>query len=178
MAAALSVEERLLRPVPSRPATAADARGLLALLAWNYAQGLYSSKELHDRLRLAPAGDFWKSGLPDVADICRFRQENRMALETCLRAGLHFLAEQKIKAGVVTQVNPLKIASEATRRLTTAMFIDDAEYGACPPQTAPGGCVADDPEPAPDGGQMALVPKLLSIMCGWFRKMSNIRIEL
>ena len=112
---------------PAREMSIADAKRLLALLVWCYANELYSSAEIHVRLRRAGTTELWEHSEPGLGDICRFRAENRLALERCLKMALHFLAEQKVAAGVVTKVNQAAIAAEASRRLITSIFIDSIE---------------------------------------------------
>ena len=127
-AAVGSLDENALSPLAGgQRLSAVDAKRLLALLSWSYARELYSSAEIHSRLRRGGTAELWECGIPSVADICRFRMENRRALESCLRSALHFLAVQKMAAGLVTRINEACIAAEAGRRIITAIFIDNTE---------------------------------------------------
>jgi hypothetical protein len=123
-----SLDDSDLSPLTGRQRlSAVDAKRLLALLSWSYARELYSSAEIHSRLRRGGTAELWDSGLPDVAGICRFRLENRRALESCLQVALRFLAAQKVAEGIVTRINEEHIAAEATRRIIAAIFIDSIE---------------------------------------------------
>jgi hypothetical protein len=126
--AVVNLDHQTLRPPTGwQRFSALDAQRLLALLAWHYARELYSSTEIHSRLRRGRGAELWDSGIPNVADICRFRMENRRALQSCLQVALHFLATQKVTAGIVTRVNESHIAAEASRRITASIFIDSTE---------------------------------------------------
>ena len=103
-----------------------DAKRLLALLSWSYARDLYSSAEIHSRLRRSGTAELWDGGVPDAVDIARFRMENRRALHSCLEVALRFLAAKKVVEGIVTRINEAYIAAEATRRIIAAIFVDNA----------------------------------------------------
>jgi hypothetical protein len=121
-------EEKALRLTSgSQPAPAADNRRLLAVLAWSYARELYSSAEIHSRLRRGGAAGLWQGEVPEIADIGRFRTENRRALQSCLQVALRLMAAQKVAEGFVTRIDESHIAAEAGRRITMAGFIDSME---------------------------------------------------
>jgi hypothetical protein len=127
-AAVSHVDDDVLSPLTGRQRlSAVDAKRLLALLSWSYARELYSSAEIHSRLRRGGTAELWDSGIPDKDGICRFRIENRQALQHCLQVALRFLAAQKVEEGFVTRVNESHIAAEASRRIITSIFIDSAE---------------------------------------------------
>lgn len=107
--------------------SAFDAKRLLALLAWSYARELYSSAEIHSRLRRGRTAELWDHGIPEVEEICRFRSANRRALQSCLQMALQFLAAQKVAAGIVTKFDESHLAAEASRRIVASIFIDSME---------------------------------------------------
>jgi hypothetical protein len=134
--AAKGLETRLLKPVTGSPAEPAfQSTALLALLTFCYARRLYSSAAIAQQLRrdftLARADGF---GLPDSRVLQEFRSLNRWPLDLCLQAALRFLAEEKIRQGIVTRVKEDCIKTEASRRIVMAMFTDslEAETGAQP----------------------------------------------
>jgi hypothetical protein len=102
-----------------------DAKRLLALLSWCYARELYSSAEIHMRLRRGTTAELWDGGVPEATDIARFRMENRRVLQSCLQVALRFLAAKKVVEGMVTRINEAYIAAEAARRIIAAIFIDN-----------------------------------------------------
>src|SRR5579859_620202 len=123
------VDAGCLRPVAGVDAGPAfQARTMLGLLAFCYARQVYSSAEIAAQLgrELTPfrANDI---NLPDAVILQRFRAENRGPLAFCLRSALVFLAEEKIRQGVVTHVKRAHIHQEANRRIITAMFTDSLE---------------------------------------------------
>jgi hypothetical protein len=127
-AAVSNIDDNTLNPLTGRQRlSAVDAKRLLALLSWSYARQLYSSAEIHSRLRRGETAELWDSGIPDTEGICRFRIENRHALESCLQVALHYLAAQKVAEGFVTRVNESHIAAEASRRIITSIFVDSTE---------------------------------------------------
>jgi hypothetical protein len=104
------------------------AKTLLALLAFCYARQIYGSIEVVTRLRY----DEGLRGLceeltPDPDTIRQFRTENRQALDFCLQAALRFQAEEKVARGLLTKVNDERVAEEARRRITMAMFTDSMD---------------------------------------------------
>lgn len=117
----------LTPPAGPKRFSAVDAKRLLALLSWSYARELYSSAEIHIRLRNGRIAELWDGGVPDVADICCFRIENRRALQACLQVALRFLAAKKSVFGIVSRINDGGIATEACRRIFAAIFIDNTE---------------------------------------------------
>jgi len=101
---------------------------MLGLLAFCYARQVYGSREIAAQLgrELKP---FWVNdiNLPDALSLQRFRAENRDSIAVCLRSALSFLAEEKIRQGVVTHVKRAHIYQEAHRRIIMAMFTDSLE---------------------------------------------------
>jgi hypothetical protein len=126
-AAVRNVDGHSLRPLRASDAGHSDSKRMLALLSWSYARQLYSSAAIHARLRAAPVAGLWEGETPEEEDIRRFRDENRHALEYCLRTVLVFLAAQKVAEGLVTWINESHLAAEASRRIIVAMFIDSTE---------------------------------------------------
>ncbi len=120
-------ENTLISPAGRGRFSAIDAKRLLALLTWSYARELYSSAEIHSRLRRGQSAELWDGGVPEVADIGRFRRENRRTLQSCLQVVLHYLAAQKVADGIVTAFNESHIAAEAARRIIMSIFIDSTE---------------------------------------------------
>ena len=127
--AARKVDERMLTLVgQTKAAGGLGARTLLALLAFCYARQIYGSIEVVTRLRY----DEGLRGLcdeltPDPNTIRQFRTENRQALEFCLQAALRCQAEEKVAQGLLTKVNEERLAEEARRRITMAMFTDSMD---------------------------------------------------
>ena len=126
-AAARKVDERILTLVGCTKARA-GARTLLALLAFCYARQIYGSLEVVARLR----SDEGLRGLcdeliPDPDTIRQFRTVNREALDLCLQAALRCQAEEKVAQGLLTKVNEERLAEEARRRITMAMFTDSMD---------------------------------------------------
>ena len=105
-----------------------QAKTMLGLLAFCYARQVYSSNDIAAQLgrELKP---FWVSvvNLPDALMLQRYRAENRGPLAFCLRSALVFLAEEKIRQGIVTHVKRAHIQQEANRRIIMAMFTDSLE---------------------------------------------------
>lgn len=122
------VPDEVIRPISvhTRHSTK-DGKRLLALLAWSYARELYSSAEIHSRLRRGWTAELWEDGVPAAEDIKRFRTENRRTLQTCLQLALRLMARQKVEEGFVTKFDESHIAAEASRRIVNAAFIDSME---------------------------------------------------
>jgi hypothetical protein len=120
-------ETALSPPTGQKRFSTVDAKRLLTVLSWSYARELYSSAEIHLRLRRGRIAELWDGGIPDVADICCFRIENRRVLQSCLQVALHFLAAKKVVFGIVTRINEAHIAAEAARRIIASIFIDNTE---------------------------------------------------
>jgi hypothetical protein len=123
------VDANCLRPVANADAGPAfQARTMLGLLAYCYARQVYSSGEIAAQFgrELKP---FWVNdvNVPDALMLQRFRAENRGPLTFCLRSVLLFLAEEKIRQGVVTHVKRAHMHQEASRRIIMAMFTDNLE---------------------------------------------------
>ena len=125
------VDTNFLRPIASTDARLAfQSRTLLALLTFCYARQVYSSTVIASQLRrefnsLRVHGD----DVPDAPALLRFRCENRGPLSFCLKLALRFLAEDKIRQGIVTHVKEAHIEQEADRRIIMAMFTDSLELG-------------------------------------------------
>lgn len=105
-----------------------DSKRMLALLTWSYSRQLYGSTEIFNQLHTWAAIDCWEGGAPSPEAIRRFRDDNRIVLQTCLEAALRFQAEQKVSEGVVTRFNEERVSEEATRRIIMARFVDSLEY--------------------------------------------------
>jgi hypothetical protein len=120
-------EKTITRPTGWKRFSIVDAKQLLALLSWSYARQLYSSAEIHLRLRRGRAAELWEGGVPAAADISHFRMENRRVLQSCLQVALRFLAAKKVAEGILTRINELSIAAEASRRIIASIFIDNIE---------------------------------------------------
>lgn len=112
----------------ARAGTVFQPRTMLGMLTFCYARQIYSSSEIARQLR-REFQPFRVSGgdLPDSALLQRFRSVNRGAIVFCLKLALLFLAEEKIKQGVVTHVRRAHLAREANRRIIMAMFTDNLE---------------------------------------------------
>ena len=61
---------------------------------------------------------------PGARHLRHFRRDNREAIRICLMSALGFLAQQKLEAGIVAEVNEADVAEETNRRIILAMFID------------------------------------------------------
>ena len=125
-AAAHEIDARLLTSVaPVDAGHALQPRTLLALLAFSYARQIYASEEIESFLGAdRNFGLLCREQKPDARTLRRFRRENREALLVCLKAGLRFLAAQKVEQGLVTHVNENRVADEASRRIIMALFTD------------------------------------------------------
>lgn len=100
-------------------------KSLLAVLSFCYACQVYGSAEIENVLmRNYSSCHIRQDQVPKAATIARFRSQNRHAIRTCLLAALRFLADQKMAQGLVSRVNRAHLEAEATRRITTAAFID------------------------------------------------------
>ena len=128
-AAARKVDEKVLTlERQTKATTGLGARTLLALLAFCYARQIYGSVEVLARLRY----DECLRGLcdqliPDAETIRQFRRQNREALDFCLQAALRFQAEEKVAQGLLAKVSEERLAEEARRRITIAMFTDSMD---------------------------------------------------
>ena len=125
-ASAGAIDDRLLTSVaPADAGHALQPRTLLAVLAFSYARQIYASAEIEAVLRADRNFALLGRGqLPDARILRRFRRENREALLVCVKAGLRFVAEQKVGQGLLTHVNETRLAEEASRRIIMAMFTD------------------------------------------------------
>jgi hypothetical protein len=95
------------------------------VLAFSYARQIYASDEIETFLRAdRNFGLLCREQMPDARTLRRFRRENREALLACVKAGLRFLAAQKVAQGLITHVNETRVAEEASRRIIMAMFTD------------------------------------------------------
>jgi transposase len=124
-----AVDESTLRLVARRDAGLAyQPKTLLALLTYCYAQHIYGSEDVEDRVRRdGKFGELCQNEFPGARVFRHFRRENREALHHCLLGALRFLADQKVETGIVTAVKQEHLSEEATRRITMAMFIDRME---------------------------------------------------
>jgi transposase len=127
--AARQLDEAAFRRVAAPDAGLAfQPKALLALLSYCYARGIYGSEAIEDAMRRD--GEFRRlcgGEFPDARVLRRFRRENRWAVQQCLLAALTFLAERKVREGAITKIDPEHLAEEASRRITSAMFIDRME---------------------------------------------------
>ena len=67
-----------------------------------------------------------RNEFPDEWVIRSFRRHNREAIQFCLMTALCFVAEEKVRQGIVTKVNKAGFVREAERRIIMAMFLDSA----------------------------------------------------
>ena len=123
------IDIKLLKPVaPVHAGPAFQSTALLALLTFCYARQVYSSAAIAEQLKrdftLFKVDGY---GLPDTQILQQFRALNRWPLDLCLRSALLFLAQEKIRLGVVTHVKEDYIKGEASRRIVMAMFTDSLE---------------------------------------------------
>jgi hypothetical protein len=128
-AAARKVDEKLLTLERQNKATSGlGARTLLALLAFCYARQIYASTEVVARVRYDESlRGLCDQLIPDAETIRRFRSQNRQALDFCLQAALRFQAQQKVAQGLLAKVCEERLAEEARRRITIAMFTDSMD---------------------------------------------------
>jgi hypothetical protein len=104
------------------------AKTLLGLLTFCYAREIYGTREIVARLCYEEGlRSLCDEVVPDGDTIRQFRSENRQALELCLQAGLRFQAEEKVARGLLAKVNEKRMAEEARRRITMAMFTDSMD---------------------------------------------------
>jgi hypothetical protein len=124
-----AIDSKMLKPVaPPHAGPAFQGTALLALLTFCYARQVYSSAAIAIQLQRDFA--LFKVegyGLPDTLLLQQFRSLNRLPLDLCLRSALFFLAEEKIRQGIVTHVREEHIKDEASRRIVMAMFTDTQE---------------------------------------------------
>jgi hypothetical protein len=123
------IDIKLLKPVaPAHAGPAFQSSALLALLTFCYARQVYSSAVIAEQLRrdftLFKVDGY---GLPGTQVLQQFRAFNRWPLDLCLRSALFFLAQEKIRQGIVTHVKEEYIKEEASRRIVMAMFTDSLE---------------------------------------------------
>ena len=123
------IDIKLLKPVaPVHAGPAFQSTALLALLTFCYARQVYSSAAIAEQLRrdftLFKVDGY---GLPGTPVLQQFRALNRLPLDLCLRSALFFLAQEKIRQGIVTHVKEECIKEEASRRIVMAMFTDSLE---------------------------------------------------
>jgi hypothetical protein len=129
----------LLRPVgPADAGVAFQSRTLLALLTFSYARQVYSSTAILEQLRRNLSSlRLNEHEVPDAPALLRFRCENRGPLSFCLELALRFLAEERIRQGLITHVKESCLVQEANRRIIMAMFTDSMELGNVPMPEAP-----------------------------------------
>lgn len=125
-AAVCAVDETMLKPVdPGDTRLAFRPKTLLALLCFCYARQVYGSTDIENMLgRDVNFRRLCLDQLPDARVIRHFCRENREAIRLCLTCVLCFLADQKVREGLMTKVNKAHIAEEATRRIIMALFSD------------------------------------------------------
>ena len=125
-AAVRTLDEATLRPVARRDAGLAfQPKALLALLSYCYARQIYASAEIEDVVRRDEnLRQLCHNEVPDERVIRSFRRHNRDVIQFCLMTALCFVAEEKVRQGIVTKVNMAGLAEEAKRRIITAMFLD------------------------------------------------------
>ena len=138
IAAAGQVEEKMLAPSDGQDGKPVfEPKTLLAILTFCYAWQIYGSAEVAARLRRDDNfRRLCKDEIPDASALRRFRTQNRLALNFCLRAALRFLAEEKVEQGLLTKVREDRLAEEASRRITTAMFTDSLELDRDPSEAS------------------------------------------
>ena len=121
-----TVDEATLRPVARRDAgLALQPKALLALLSYCYACQIYASAQVEDVVRRDE--NFRKlchNEVPDEWVIRSYRHHNREAIQFCLMTALCYMAEEKVRQGIVAKVNVVSFAEEAKRRIIMAMFLD------------------------------------------------------
>ena len=139
IAAAGRVDESMLAPIDGQGGKPVfEPRTLLAILTFCYASQIYGSAEVAARLRRDDNfRRLCKDGIPDASALRRFRAQNRLALNFCLRAALRFLAEEKVEQGLLTRAREERLAEEASRRIITAMFTDSLELDRDPSGAPP-----------------------------------------
>ncbi|HLH56618.1 MAG TPA: hypothetical protein VKY92_23740 [Verrucomicrobiae bacterium] len=116
----------------SKRGSVLQSRALLASLAFCYARQVYSSKTIAAQLLRDPKLRLAGVQLPDAQILQQFRQNNRVALKFCLQSALLFLADEKVRQGVVTHVKEAHMREEAGRRIVMAMFTDSLENDPSP----------------------------------------------
>lgn len=125
-----SVDEGTLRPV-ARPdaGLAFHPKTLLAVTIYCYTHDIYGSEDIEDALRRDGAfRALCHQEFPGALVLRRFRRENRMALHAALTAVLWFLETKKMEAGLPPVISEERLAEEATRRISKAMFIDSMGF--------------------------------------------------
>src|SRR4051812_8195230 len=127
--AAAKIDTARLKPMSAEDArTGVQSRAMLRLLAGCYAREVYASSQIEQCVRSEPGFlSLFGRSVPNARSLRRFRRENREALTSCLYAALEFLAEQKVVEGLISRVNHVQIAEEASRRIVMAMFSDSME---------------------------------------------------
>jgi len=114
-----------LAPGSDRP------QGMLILLTYGLARQIYSSAEMLNHAICEEAlFDLCAGTLPEVAELQRFRQDNREIIEICLVHTLTMLVGRRIAAGRITRTNPQTIRAEAKRRIIMTAFVDSLEAAA------------------------------------------------
>ena len=122
------VDEDSLRRVASVNAGLAfQPKTLLALLTYCYARGIYGSADVEDTMRRDKNfRTLCQNEFPGARLLRSFRRENRETLRECLAHVLLGRAEpQMAEASAMT--GQAQCAAEASRRIATAMFMDQME---------------------------------------------------
>jgi len=121
-----TVDEATLRPVARRDAgLALQPKALLALLSYCYASQIYASAQVENVVRRDENfRQLCHNVVPDEWVIRSYRHHNREAIHFCLMTALCYMAEEKVRQGIVAKVNVVSFAEEAKRRIIMAMFLD------------------------------------------------------
>ena len=129
VAAAWQIDETMLAPLDATEGKPLlNPRAILAILTFCYAHRIYGSAEVAARLRSdSSCRRLCEDKVPDANSLRRFRAQNRLALNFCLKAALRFLAEEKMAQGLVAGVKEERLAREASRRIVMAMFTDSLD---------------------------------------------------
>jgi hypothetical protein len=114
-------------PHSSSPEHRTGQKALLALLVYSYATQVYASADIASKFVTSGTADGNLSPLVTVEALRGFRVANRDALRLCLFQVLCSIAEEKRRSGIVTKVKLEHLAEEASRRITTAAFMDHVE---------------------------------------------------
>ncbi len=128
-AAVRTVEAGAFRAMP-RPGEGLVERpqSLMALLAYSYARGIYSSREIEEALwRDDALRELSGREIPRARELRRFRREHREAVCQCLKAALIFLARHFGSSTTPDATADARWTEEANVRLMKAMFIDQME---------------------------------------------------
>ena len=128
-AVARRVDESSLRRVAAAEAGLAfQPRNLLALLTYCYAREIFGSADIEDAMRRdVNFRELCRDEFPGARLLRRFRCENRQVLRDCLATVLATQAERLPAGNANALSTEAQYAEEATRRIGTAMFMDQME---------------------------------------------------